>query len=209
MTLVALIDHGVGNLRSVEKALVAVGAEVILTREPDRIETADKLVLPGVGAFGDCVSSLREAGLTDVIQEMAESRPMLGICVGMQMLFESSSELGQHAGLCLVPGKVVGFDFPPDTMADGICRVPHTGWNKLQPVRDTLLLDGIPSGSYAYFNHSYYCIPDNKDDVVACTDHGGEFSSVVARGQIYGIQCHPEKSQEVGLHILRNFVERG
>lgn len=209
MTVVALIDHGVGNLRSVEKALVAGGAEVLLTNQADVIASADKLVLPGVGAFGDCLRGLRDANLIGIVKELAHSRPLLGICVGMQMLFDSSEEMGLHDGLGLLPGRVVGFDFVRHLSANRALRVPHTGWNRLQPLRDSPLLDGMPDSSYAYFNHSYYCIPDDPDDVVAYTDHGEEFASVVSKGQMYGIQCHPEKSQEVGLHILRNFVEQG
>lgn len=209
MTIVALIDHGVGNLRSVEKALAVVGADVLLTKDSDVIASADKIVLPGVGAFGDCVRGLREADLLDTIKELAQSRPMLGICVGMQMLFESSDEMGHHAGLCLLPGKVVRFDYDQGALADPVWRVPHTGWNQLQPTRDSLLLDSMRYGSYAYFNHSYYCLPDESDDVLAYTEYGGTFASVVSRGHTYGIQCHPEKSQSVGLHILRNFVEQG
>lgn len=209
MTIVALIDYGAGNLRSVEKSLAAVGADVMRTREPEAIAAADKLVLPGVGAFGECVRRLSEADLMGTIKELAQSRPLLGICVGMQMLFDSSDEMGQHAGLCLLPGHVVGFDFGGHVTTSRVYHVPHTGWNQLQQRSDNLLLDGIQSGSYAYFNHSYYCLPDDSADVVACTDHGGYFASVVSRGHMYGIQCHPEKSQEVGLHILRNFVENG
>ena len=209
MTIVALIDHGVGNLRSVDKALAAVGADVLLTNDPDVIASADKIVLPGVGAFGDCVRGLRETDLWDTIKELAPSRPMLGICVGMQMLFESSDEMGHHTGLALLPGKVVRFDSDQNDPADPVWRIPHTGWNQLQPTRDSMLLNTIISGSYAYFNHSYYCLPDKSDDVLAYTEHGGTFASVVSRGHTYGIQCHPEKSQSVGLNILRNFVEQG
>ena len=209
MTIVALIDHGVGNLRSVDKALAAVGADVLLTNDPDVIASADKIVLPGVGAFGDCVRGLQAVNLIATLKDVAHTRPLLGICVGMQMLFDSSCEMGEHAGLGLMPGQVVGFDFGGDVAAHSNLRVPHTGWNQLQPNRDSPLLDGMPDGSYAYFNHSYYCLPDEPADVVAYTDHGIMFASVVSRGNMYGIQCHPEKSQDVGLHILRNFVEQG
>ena len=199
---IALIDHGVGNLRSVEKALAAVGANVVLTHEADTIVSAEKIVLPGVGAFGDCMRGLRASGTLELVSQLAGERPFLGICVGMQMLFESSDEMGSHPGLGLLPGVVTRF-----TAAD--IRIPHTGWNQLEPTGDNALLASIPVGSYAYFNHSYCCAPQNSADVLAYTDYGGRFASVVGRGRMYGIQCHPEKSQQVGLQILRNFVEHG
>ena len=199
---VALIDHGVGNLRSVEKALAAVGANVVLTREAHIIVAAEKIVLPGVGAFGDCMRGLRSSGTLELVTRLAGERPFLGICVGMQMLFESSNEMGYHPGLGLLPGVVTRF-----TAAD--IRIPHTGWNQLEPTGDHPLLAGIQAGSYAYFNHSYYCAPQHSYDALAYTDYGGHFASVVGHGRMYGIQCHPEKSQKVGLKILRNFVEHG
>ncbi len=199
---IALIDHGVGNLRSVEKALAAVGANVVLTREADVIAAAEKIVLPGVGAFGDCMRGLHASNLLQLIMQLAGERPFLGICVGMQMLFESSDEMGSHPGLGLLPGVVTRF-----TATD--IRIPHTGWNQLEPTGDHPLLAGIPAGSYAYFNHSYCCAPKDSPDALAYTDYGGRFASVVGRGHMYGIQCHPEKSQQVGLQILRNFLEQG
>ena len=199
---IALIDHGVGNLRSVEKALAAVGANVVLTREADVIAAAEKIVLPGVGAFGDCMRGLHASNLLQLIMQLAGERPFLGICVGMQMLFESSDEMGSHPGLGLLPGVVTRF-----TATD--IRIPHTGWNQLEPTGNHPLLAGIPAGSYAYFNHSYCCAPQNSDDVLAYADYGGHFAVVVGRGRMYGIQCHPEKSQQVGLQILRNFLEQG
>ena len=199
---IALIDHGVGNLRSVEKALAAVGANVVLTREADVIAAAEKIVLPGVGAFGDCMRGLHASNLLQLIMQLAGERPFLGICVGMQMLFESSDEMGSHPGLGLLPGVVTRF-----TATD--IRIPHTGWNQLEPTGDHPLLAGIPAGSYAYFNHSYCCAPKDSADALAYTDYGGRFASVVGRGRMYGIQCHPEKSQQVGLQILRNFLEQG
>ncbi len=199
---IALIDHGVGNLRSVEKALSAVGANVVLTREAHTIVAAEKIVLPGVGAFGDCMRGLSSSGTLELVTRLAGERPFLGICVGMQMLFESSDEMGYHPGLGLLPGVVTRF-----TAAH--IRIPHTGWNQLEPTGDHPLLAGIPAGSYVYFNHSYYCAPQHSSDALAYTDYGGPFASVVGRGRMYGIQCHPEKSQKVGLQILRNFVEHG
>lgn len=201
MTNIALIDHGVGNIRSVEKALQAVGAKVQLTTDPAQLWAADKVVLPGVGAFGDCMRGVQSANLQTVIAELAHSKPLLGICVGMQMLFESSDELGQFAGLGLLAGKVTRFTHTH-------LHVPHTGWNILLPQHSHPLLADLPSNSYAYFNHSYYCVPADASDSLALTDYGHAYTSVVARGNVYGVQFHPEKSQQVGLQILRNFVEK-
>ena len=199
---IALIDHGVGNLRSVEKALTAVGAKVYLTRDPDVIISADKIVLPGVGAFGDCMHGLRESGTLELVRSLAVEKPFLGICVGMQMLFETSDELGSHRGLGLLSGFVTRFK-------DSDIRIPHTGWNQLEITFDHPLLEGISTGSYAYFNHSYFCTPTDLNDVLSYTEYGDRFCSVIVRKRLYGIQCHPEKSQDIGLKILRNFVEKG
>lgn len=198
---VALIDYGVGNLRSVQKALEHVGAGVRLTDDPVAILAADKVVLPGVGAFGDAMRGLRQRGLTEVVRAVAvRGTPTLGICVGMQVLFDASDEMGQHAGLGLFNGRVRAFTGP------GL-KVPQTGWNQIEPVRDSPLLRGLPSGAYAYFNHSYYCA-GCESDTLARTDYGGYYASIVGSGCLYGIQFHPEKSQQVGLLLLRNFVER-
>ncbi len=199
---IALIDHGVGNLRSVEKALAVVGANVSLTRDPDVIVAADKLVLPGVGAFGDCMNGLRESGTLELVRSLALERPFLGICVGMQMLFETSDEMGSHSGLGLLPGSVTRFK-------DSDIRIPHTGWNQLEITIEHPLLEGVYTGSYAYFNHSYFCTPTNLSDVLSYTEYGARFCSIIGRDRLYGIQCHPEKSQDIGLQILRNFVEKG
>lgn len=198
--MIALVDYGSGNLRSVEKALTAVGAEVCLTSDPGVILGADKVLLPGVGAFGDAMSELAERGLTEVIKKTAaRGIPLLGICVGMQLLFEESEEHGCHIGLGLLPGRVQRFEMT------GL-KIPHTGWNRILPTRDNLLIYGLPSGAYAYFNHSYFCEATTAD-TMAYTEYGSPFSSIVGRGCLYGVQFHPEKSQQVGLTILRNFVE--
>jgi glutamine amidotransferase len=201
--MIALVDYGIGNLRSVEKALEAVGADVRLTEDSDQILAADKVVLPGVGAFGDGMAGLQDRGLVPVVKTVvARGTPLLGICLGMQVLFESSSERGQHAGLGLLPGQVRRFQ-------DSTLKIPQTGWNQIKPVRESRLLQGLAPGSYAYFNHSYYCDPQDQQDVLAQTDYGLDYASVVGRGRLYGIQFHPEKSQSVGLAILKNFVVDG
>ncbi len=199
--MIALIDYGIGNLRSVEKALAAVGADVRLTEDPDQILAADKVVLPGVGAFGDGMAGLRARDLTEVLATIvARETPLLGICVGMQLLFEASDELGEHTGLGFLPGRVRRF-------RNSGLKIPQTGWNQLLAKRDSPLLRGLPLGSYAYFNHSYYCDPAEKTDVLANTEYGFPYASVVGRGCLYGVQFHPEKSQMVGLAMLQNFVE--
>jgi len=225
--MIALIDYGAGNVRSVQKALSAVGAEVRVTRDPRVLAAAEKVVLPGVGAFGDCMAGLRRIGLVDALRRVVEEgRPLLGICVGMQVLFEEGEEMGRHAGLGLLPGRVVRFSFPsphpltPSPLpklreGKGIeeegrglhLKIPHTGWNQIEPRRPSPLLHGLPPGAWAYFNHAYYC-QARPEHVLAVTDYGGPFPSVVGRGKVYGVQFHPEKSQQVGLHVLRNFVER-
>lgn len=199
---IALIDYGIGNLRSVQKALEHVGAPVTLTEDPAAILAAEKVVLPGVGAFGDGMKGLRARGLVETVRRVAaRGTPLLGICLGMQVLFESGEEMGEHAGLGLLPGRVRRFQ------AVGL-KVPHTGWNQIEPCADSPLLYGLPRGAYAYFNHSYYC-QAQPADTLAVTDYGGAYPSIVGRGRVYGIQFHPEKSQQVGLSLLRNFVERG
>ena len=203
--MIALIDYGAGNVRSVHKALETVGAKVRMGHDRGVILAADKIVLPGVGAFGDCVAGLRRAGLVDALHQAVEQgKPLLGICVGMQVLFEEGEEMGCHAGLGLLPGRVIRF--ADDLITEGL-KIPHTGWNQVEPVGTSPLFHGLPCGAWAYFNHAYYC-QAWPEHVLATTDYGGYFPSIVGRGQIYGIQFHPEKSQEVGLHILRNFVQR-
>lgn len=201
--MIALVDSGVGNLRSVAKALAVVGADVVVTADADQILQAEKVALPGVGAFGDTMSGLAERGLLEVVNTVvARATPLLGICVGMQVLFETSREMGQHKGLGLLPGVVRRFE------PQGL-KVPHTGWNQIEPQRDSPLLAGLPPGSYAYFNHSYYCDPAEPSDVLAVSEYGIPFAAAVQRGQLFGVQFHPEKSQEVGLAVLRNFVTLG
>ncbi len=203
MTTLAIIDYGIGNLRSVQKAFEHVGATAPLTEDPAVILAADKVVLPGVGAFGDGMKGIHARGLADVVREVAaRGTPLLGICVGMQILFEVGEELGEHDGLGLLPGRVRPFAIDP------ALKVPHTGWNQIQPCSDSPLFAELPAGSYAYFNHGFYC-DAAPADTLATTDYGGAYPTIVGRGRLYGIQFHPEKSQAVGMRLLRNFVERG
>ncbi len=207
--MIALIDYGAGNVRSVHKALMAVGADAQVTQAADVVLAAEKVVLPGVGAFGDCMLSLARLGLiTPILAVVARGTPFLGICVGMQVLFDEGMEMGRHAGLGVLPGRVVRFDFSPLLSGEGSgvrLKVPHTGWNQVEPVQTSSLLDGLPDGAWTYFNHSYYC-QAQPEHTLAVADYGGSYPVVVGHANVYGIQFHPEKSQHVGLRILRNFV---
>ena len=198
--MITMIDYGGSNLRSVQKALEFVGAQVEVTDNPAVVAQAKKLVLPGVGAFGAGMKALRERGLAEATIAAANNHiPLLGICLGMQFLFEVSEEMGEHAGLGLVRGRVVRF--PQNGLV-----VPHMGWNQIEPTRAHSLLAGIAPGSYSYFVHSYYCEPTDAAAILATTDYGHPFAAIIAQDNIYGIQFHPEKSQQVGLQILQNFV---
>jgi glutamine amidotransferase len=199
---VVLIDAGTGNLRSVQKALETIGANVLRTDDPQLVLSGKRVVLPGVGAFGDFMSGLRSRGLEDAVKETARrSVPLLGICVGMQALFDAGEEMGEHAGLGLLAGKVVRF------VESLPVKVPHTGWNQVEFQKETPLFGGIGPGAYVYFNHSYYCLAKNPSDVIGTTDYGVMYACAVQRENIFGVQFHPEKSQAVGLHILKNFLE--
>ena len=199
--LAAQAERVYANLRL---ALEAAGADVVLTRRPEPLDEAEKVVLPGVGAFGDCMAGLRRGDIVEALSRAVERGvPLLGICVGLQVLFEEGEEMGRHAGLGLLPARVVRFD---QTILDLGYKVPHTGWNQIEPVTENPLFEGLPEGSWAYFNHAYYGRARDAD-VLAVTNYGGPFPSVVGRDNVYGIQFHPEKSQHVGLRILRNFVE--
>lgn len=202
MNEVILIDAGTGNLRSVQKALESVGASVTRTNDPQKVLTGKRVVLPGVGAFGDFMSGLHVTGLDQAVKEVvARGLPLLGICVGMQALFEIGEEMGDHEGLGLLSGTVVKF-------AESLSvKIPHTGWNQLEVRNDTSLFNGINSGEYVYFNHSFYCQAGNRSDVIAETDYGIHYACAVRHENIYGVQFHPEKSQSVGLRILKNFLE--
>lgn len=201
---VILIDAGTGNLRSVQKALESIGANVLRTDDPGKVLTGEQVVLPGVGAFGEFMFGLRARGLEEVVKEIAlRGIPLLGICVGMQALFEVGEEMGQHTGLELLRGKVTQF-------AESLpVKIPHTGWNQIEVQIADPLFCGINSGDYVYFNHSYYCLPENPPDITARTNHGLTYACAVQNNNIFGVQFHPEKSQTVGLRILKNFLEVG
>lgn len=196
--MIAIADYGIGNLGSVTKGFRHAGAETVLSGDPAVLRAADALVLPGDGAFAATMEEVTRRGLVPILREtVAAGKPLLGICIGMQLLFEESEEHGRHEGLGLLPGRVRRFD-------DGL-PVPHMGWNRLRARRPHPLLDGLADGSYVYFVHSYFC--DAPDEVVIATsDYGRDFPAVVARGNVLGVQFHPEKSQAVGLRMVANFV---
>lgn len=197
--MIAIIDYGVGNLRSVQRAFEYVGAEVTVTTHRGTIASASAVVLPGVGAFGKAMSNLERAGLTDVIRQVIDrGRLFLGICLGLQLLFEESEEMGQHRGLGVFGGKVKRFEVD--------LKVPQIGWNQIHIQRPGPLLEGVADGSYAYFVHSYYVAPTDPEIVLATTDYEIDYASIVGQSNVFGIQFHPEKSQAVGLRILRNFA---
>jgi len=199
---VILIDAGTGNLRSVQKALETVGANVMLTEDPQKVLSGKRIVLPGVGAFGDFMSGLQVKGLDSALNEIVgRGIPLLGICVGMQALFEIGEEMGDHEGLGFLRGTVLKF-------ADSLSiKIPHTGWNQLEVRKDALLFNQVKEGAYVYFNHSYYCQVQDFADVIAQTDYGIRYACAVRRENVFGVQFHPEKSQAVGLQILKNFLE--
>jgi glutamine amidotransferase len=201
--VIALIDYGAGNVLSVAKALRTVGADVRLAARPAGLKGSERIVLPGVGAFGDCMASLERLQLVEAIRESVDRGvPFLGICVGMQVLFEVGEEMGLHQGLGLFSGHVT--HFPEDLPPRGF-KVPHTGWNQVRFEADSPLFAGIAQGAWAYFNHAY-CCQASEHDTLAQSDHGMPFAAAVARGSLFGVQFHPEKSQAVGLQLLANFL---
>ncbi len=199
--MIAVIDYGMGNLRSVEKAFQFLGFDALITDRPEQAEGATHLVLPGDAAFGDAMRNLVEQGWDDLILKGVEQgKPFLGICMGLQLMFDESEEGGKHRGLGMLPGRIVKF---PATE-----RVPQIGWNQIAIERSVEILDGVPEGSYFYFVHSYYV--DAADaDRVATTEYGLEYTSIAARDNALGVQFHPEKSQQIGLRLLRNFARLG
>ena len=205
MNKITMIDYGASNIRSAQKAFEYLGARVELTADPAIVTQANKLVLPGVGAFGAGMKALRKRGLEPAIHTAVSSGiPLLGICLGMQFLFAESDELGSHQGLGLIPGKVTRFTF--DSAAPTL-KVPHMGWNQIEHNGSHFLLQNVPAGAHTYFVHSYDCVPADADHIIATTQYGRSFASIVGHKNIYGIQFHPEKSQKRGLQILQNFIE--
>jgi len=208
--MIAIVDFGMGNLRSVEKAIRYVGGRAQVTDRPAEVSAADAVILPGVGAFGDAMDNLRSRLLiAPIMLQIRAGRPVLGICLGMQLLFQESNELGRHSGLGVFPGSVLRFrQEPASPDADSAnLRVPHVGWNELRVRKQSPLFRGVEPNSYAYFVHSYYVQPADPATVLATTDYGVEFVSVVGRANVFGTQFHPEKSQDTGLQMLRNFVD--
>jgi imidazole glycerol-phosphate synthase subunit HisH len=200
--MIAIIDYGMGNLRSVQKAFEKVGQQAVVTSDPAQVAAAAKVVLPGVGAFEDAAAELRRLGLVKpVLQAIDAGKPFLGICLGLQLLFDVSYENGRHAGLGVLRGECVKFDLPPEF------AVPHMGWNQLNIRRPAPVLNGIAEGAYVYFVHSYYVVPHDAAVIAAETDYGGPFCAMVWRDNIFATQFHPEKSQAEGLKILKNFAE--
>lgn len=198
--MIAIIDYGMGNLRSVQKAFEKIGATARIVPFPRDIEKASGIVLPGVGAFGQAMENLRMIGWDVALRDAVKRGvPFMGICLGMQLLFESSEEMGQHEGLGILPGAVKRFN--------GEFKVPQMGWNQIHIQQSNPLLNDVADNSYAFFVHSYYCAPRDASDIVATTDYGIEFASIVAHENIFGAQFHPEKSQAVGLKLLANFAE--
>jgi glutamine amidotransferase len=206
MQRIAIVDYGMGNLRSVQKALahVAPGADVAITADPAAIRRADRVVFPGQGAMPDCMRSLKESGLGDAVAESARAKPFLGLCIGQQMLFESSAE-GDTPGLGLLPGRVVGFRLTPENRAAGM-KVPHMGWNEVRQMRPHALWQGIGDSSRFYFVHSFYCVPSDTRLAAGETRYDGAFTSAIARDNIFATQFHPEKSAVAGLQLLSNFA---
>ncbi|MGC9455326.1 MAG: imidazole glycerol phosphate synthase subunit HisH [Phycisphaerae bacterium] len=204
--MIAVVDYGMGNLRSVQKALQRVGGDAHIVETPGDIAAADKIVLPGVGAFADAMARLREQKLTGPLASAIDSgKPFLGICLGLQLLFETSHEDGLHEGLGVLAGEVVRFDFDSSRRRRKL-RVPQMGWNRIRWRRRCPLLDGIPHGAYVYFAHSYHVAPEDSDITLTTTEYGYRFASSVWRDNLFATQFHPEKSQAVGLKLLENFV---
>jgi glutamine amidotransferase len=197
--MITIIDYAINNLRSVEKAFMSMGIPVEVSDNPNKIRNAEKLVLPGVGAFRDAMTNLNARDLQGVIRERVNAgTPLLGLCLGLQLLFSESEEFGRTLGFDFIPGSVRRL--PSDV------KVPHIGWNQLHVKRSDPLIEGISEGSFVYFVHSFYADPETSEDILATTDYGIEFPSITRKGNVWATQFHPEKSQEVGLRILRNFA---
>jgi glutamine amidotransferase len=205
--MITIVDYGMGNLRSVHKAFEHLGFRAEVTADPRKVEDAQRLVLPGVGAFGDCIANLRAQGFVEAIHSHIESgRPFLGICLGLQVLFDKSEEFGTHAGLGIIPGTVERFAEDMHEQGEAL-KIPHMGWNQIEIERDCPLLHGVENGSYVYFVHSYHVVPARREEILTTTEYGIRFCSAIWRDNVMATQFHPEKSQAVGLKILKNFGE--
>ena len=197
--MIAIIDYGMGNLRSVEKGFLKVGVDVRVTNRPEDVDSADGVVLPGVGAFKDCMQELANLGLVDAVRDVIrKGKPYLGICLGLQVLFSESEEFGKCRGLDIFKGKVVRFE-------NSDLKIPQMGWNQLNIKKNNPLFNGIPDKSYFYFVHSFYVAPEDNSIIATTTDYGTEFTSSVRKDNIFAVQFHPEKSQALGLRLLKNF----
>ncbi|WP_397391813.1 imidazole glycerol phosphate synthase subunit HisH [Polynucleobacter sp.] len=212
---IAIVDYGMGNLRSVYQAFhhVAPDANVVIAHTPEEIISAERVVLPGQGAMPDCMKHLEESGLLEALLDAAKNKPLLGVCVGEQMLFDQSAEVRTNSNtdwtpcLGLIPGEVRRFDLAGKLQPDGSAyKVPHMGWNQVRQDRQHPIWDGIPDLTSFYFVHSYYVVPQRKEDIAGSTEYGDWFTSAVARGNIFATQFHPEKSAEYGLKLYKNFV---
>ena len=201
--MIGIVDYNMGNLASVRNAFAKLGEETVVESDPQKFKDYDKLILPGVGAFGDAMEHLRERNMIEALREYAKSgKYMLGICLGMQLLFESSEEFGNHEGLGLIKGSVTAFD---TTKFSEPLKVPHMGWNRMF-TKVHPLFENLDEEHYLYFVHTYHVVCDNEENIIGRTNYGYEFASAVASENVFGIQPHPEKSHENGLHILENFI---
>lgn len=197
--MIAIIDYGMGNLRSVQKGFERVGYDAGIVSRPEELSDVSGLVLPGVGAFGDAMENLKRAGLVDaIVKSVSNGAPFLGICLGLQLLFAQSDELGVHRGLDILPGRVMRF---PEGQ-----RVPQIGWNQIHVCRESPLLEGVPDGAFFYFVHSFYVDAEREVDVIATTDYEIDYCSIAGKDRFFGVQFHPEKSQDAGLRVLKNFA---
>ena len=199
--MIAIVDYGMGNLKSVTNAFRKLGADVVITRDKKAIETSKAIVLPGVGAFGKCIENLKKLDLLDFLHGLIlNNKPYLGICLGMQILFETSEEAPGVKGMGFVKGTVPRFK--------GNIKVPHMGWNSIEIIKDGGIFKGIKDGEYFYFVHSYFCLPEERDVIATKTIYGTEFASSIQKGCVFACQFHPEKSQKVGLRLLQNFIQQ-
>ncbi len=206
-TMIAIVDYGMGNLRSVEKGFFKIGVDARVVSDSKAVDDARAIVLPGVGAFRDCMRNLKEMSLAEsVVRSIQKGKPYLGICLGLQVLFTESEEFGVHNGFDILKGKVVRFRSKlKDVDNINVLKIPHMGWNNVKILKRPPIFDGIPDGAFFYFVHSFYVVPDDASTIATTTEYGINFTSMVWKENIFATQFHPEKSQEVGLKILKNF----